>query len=85
MLKDITADQLPTIIQRIRALHHPSLSAANNEAMADFSSILVDHLYHLGEQDRALKALSDARRSMAGDAPDLERLGRLAHELGLES
>ena len=39
----------------------------------------------LGEQDRALKALSDARRAMAGDAPDLERLGRLAHELGLES
>lgn len=39
----------------------------------------------LGDQDKALKALADARRLLAGDGPDLERLGRLAHELGLES
>ena len=39
----------------------------------------------LGEQDKAMKALADARRSMIGNAPVLGRLDRLAHELGLES
>lgn len=47
VLQDTPAEQLPTIIQRIRALHHPSLSATNKEAMADFSSALVDHLSHM--------------------------------------
>lgn len=39
----------------------------------------------LGEDDKAVKALADARRSMSGNAPVLGRLDRLAHELGLES
>ena len=39
----------------------------------------------LGQPDKAVKALADARRSMSGNAPVLARLDRLAHELGLES
>ena len=39
----------------------------------------------LGEQDKAVKALADARRSMTGDQQVLGQLDRLAHELGLES
>ena len=39
----------------------------------------------LGEQDKAVKALADARRSLAGDPGDRTRLDDLARELGLES
>lgn len=39
----------------------------------------------LGDQDRARKALADARRSLAGDPQVLGRLDQLARELGLES
>lgn len=36
VIKDVSVQEIPTIVQRIRALHHPSLSASNKEAMADF-------------------------------------------------
>ncbi|WP_237479860.1 c-type cytochrome biogenesis protein CcmI [Lichenibacterium dinghuense] len=39
----------------------------------------------LGEQDKAVKALADARRSMTGDPQVLGQLDSLARELGLES
>ena len=38
----------------------------------------------LGEQDKAVKALADARRSLTGDPQDMARLDQLARELGLE-
>ena len=38
----------------------------------------------LGEQDKALKALADARHAMGSDPQVLGRLDRLAHDLGLE-
>ncbi|KAF1818840.1 Nop14-like protein [Dissoconium aciculare CBS 342.82] len=43
----LPADQLITVIQRIRALYHPSLSATNKDSMADFSCALVDHLSYM--------------------------------------
>lgn len=48
ILKGTAVEQLPTIIQRIRALYHPSLNADNKEAVADFSTVLVEHLSHMG-------------------------------------
>ncbi len=39
----------------------------------------------LGEQDKAVKALADARRNMTGDPQVMGQLDRLAHELGMES
>ena len=54
VLKDSPVEKLPTIIQRIRALHHPSLSASNKEAMADFSAVLVEHLTYMGNQKQPL-------------------------------
>lgn len=39
----------------------------------------------LGEQDKAMKALADARRAVGGDPQVMSRLDRLAHDLGLES
>jgi cytochrome c-type biogenesis protein CcmH len=39
----------------------------------------------LGERDKAVRALAEARRSMTGDPQVLGRLDQLARELGLES
>lgn len=47
VIKDAPVGSLPTIVQRIRALHHPSLSASNKESMADFSTALVDHISYM--------------------------------------
>lgn len=41
---------LPTIIQRIRALYQPKLSADNKSKLAVFSTILVSHLSHLANR-----------------------------------
>lgn len=54
VLKDSPVEQLPTIIQRIRALHHPSLSADSKAAMADFAAVLVEHLAHMGQESQPL-------------------------------
>jgi nucleolar protein 14 len=50
----LPADQLITVIQRIRALYHPSLSATNKESMADFSGALVDHLSHMATEGQPM-------------------------------
>ncbi|KAK4565522.1 nucleolar complex protein 14 [Recurvomyces mirabilis] len=47
VIRDLPPEQLPTVVQRIRALHHPSLAAANKESMIDFSRSLVDHISHM--------------------------------------
>jgi len=41
---------LPTIIQRIRALYQPKLSAENKSKLATFSAILVSHLTYLANE-----------------------------------
>jgi nucleolar protein 14 len=50
----LPSDQLITVVQRIRALYHPSLSATNKESMADFSCALVDHLSYMASEGQAL-------------------------------
>ncbi|PTB81604.1 Nop14-like protein [Trichoderma longibrachiatum ATCC 18648] len=40
--KDYEAVNLPRIVQRIRALHHPKLDSKNKEKLANFSVALVD-------------------------------------------
>ncbi|MCJ1272527.1 nucleolar complex protein 14 [Puttea exsequens] len=42
-------DDLPTIIQRIRALYHPSLAAENKAKLQKFSTVLVEHLAYLAD------------------------------------
>lgn len=48
VFKDVPVRETPTIVQRIRALYHPSLSAENKDKLADFSVALVDHISYLG-------------------------------------
>lgn len=53
VLKGVSAADTPTVVQRIRALYHPQLSAANREKMADFCPALVDHISYLALQKPA--------------------------------
>ncbi|GAM82652.1 hypothetical protein ANO11243_006340 [Dothideomycetidae sp. 11243] len=55
---------IPLIIQRIRALYHPSLSAENKEKLADFSCSLVEHLPYLGRHKGSLQVIETIIRHL---------------------
>lgn len=46
----IPIDDLPTVVQRIRALYHPKLNSENKAKLGTFSAVLVDHLSFLADQ-----------------------------------
>lgn len=46
VFKDVPVTEVPTVVQRIRALYHPQLSAENKTKLAGFSVALVDHISH---------------------------------------
>lgn len=50
----LPVEQLTTVVQRIRALYHSSLSEANKESMAEFSKVLVEHLSYMGNEKQPL-------------------------------
>jgi nucleolar protein 14 len=64
VVEELPAEKLPTVIQRIRALYHPSLSASNKELMADFSSVLVEHLAWMGENGQPLAVIEQVIRHL---------------------
>jgi nucleolar protein 14 len=43
---------LPTVVQRIRALHHPSLAQGNKEKLQDFLGVLLDYMLVLASEDK---------------------------------
>ena len=47
ILQKVIIHDLPTVIQRIRALYHPKLGGDNKSKLGVFSTILVDHLSYL--------------------------------------
>ncbi|KAK7606136.1 nucleolar protein 14 [Phyllosticta paracitricarpa] len=54
VVEGVAATDVPTVVQRIRALYHPQLSADNREKMEDFSKALVDHISYMASQKPAL-------------------------------
>ncbi len=68
-MADIPIGKLTTVIQRIRALYHPSLDSRNKERLGLFALALVKHVAYLGS--RAEKDL----------VPALEGLIRHVHSL----
>lgn len=44
--KEIPVADLPTVVQRIRVLHHPKLHAENKTKLAEFSSVLLEHIIY---------------------------------------
>ncbi|OMP87385.1 putative nucleolar complex protein 14 [Diplodia seriata] len=53
VLKGVSVVDTPVVVQRIRALYHPQLSAENKEKMANFCGALVDHISFLALQKPA--------------------------------
>ena len=47
MTKTVPILDLPSVVQRIRALYHPKLAAENKAKLGKFAAILVDHIHHL--------------------------------------
>lgn len=54
VVKNIAYEDLPTVVQRIRALYHPQLNAQNKEKLSKFASSLIDHVSYLGSQQAPL-------------------------------
>jgi nucleolar protein 14 len=50
--KGVDLLDLPTVIQRIRALYHPKLSSENKGKLEKLSVSLVDHISYLANQDQ---------------------------------
>lgn len=63
-IKDTPVKQLPTIIQRIRALHHPSLGPNNKETTGDFAVVLVEHLSYMGLHKQPLRITEQVIRHL---------------------
>lgn len=51
--KGVDILDLPTVIQRIRALYHPKLNAENKKKLENFSVSLVDHISYLANQSQS--------------------------------
>ena len=49
-IKDVPVTDLPTVVQRIRALHHPRLHMDNKRKLGRFAEILVQHVSYMAEQ-----------------------------------
>lgn len=50
VFKNVTVDDTPTVVQRIRALYHAGLHADNKAKLADFGCALVDHISYMSNQ-----------------------------------
>ncbi|ODH39833.1 hypothetical protein ACO22_01776 [Paracoccidioides brasiliensis] len=50
IIQAVKTEDLPTIVQRIRALHHPRLHGDNKSKLAAFSKVLVQHTAFLANQ-----------------------------------
>lgn len=77
--ESIAVEDLPTVVQRIRALYHPKLAAENKVKLERFATILVDHISHLACQPNhppfvVLEALIRHIHSLAKIFP--EEIGR---------
>jgi len=73
-IKGAPAQELPTIVQRIRALYHPSLAAENKEKMHDFSTALVDHISYMAQKNQPLSVAEQLIRhlhSLSRTYPDV--------------
>ncbi|WWC90039.1 uncharacterized protein L201_004969 [Kwoniella dendrophila CBS 6074] len=50
ILEGLEDSALPTVVQRIRALHHPSLAAGNKEKLQEFLGVLIDYILILSSR-----------------------------------
>ncbi|KAI9698231.1 MAG: nucleolar complex protein 14 [Candelina mexicana] len=50
LVHDVPIMDLPTVVQRIRATHHPKLHSENKAKLGLFSTVLVYHISYLADQ-----------------------------------
>lgn len=50
IIKDVPTQDIPTVVQRIRALHHPRLQVNNKAKLGRFAEILVEHVSHMANE-----------------------------------
>ncbi|PYI06250.1 Nop14-like protein [Aspergillus sclerotiicarbonarius CBS 121057] len=50
IIEDVSMQDLPTVVQRIRALHHPRLHSDNKMKLGRFAGILVQHVAYMADQ-----------------------------------
>ncbi|KAH9977668.1 Nop14-like family-domain-containing protein [Lactifluus volemus] len=60
IIKGIADQDIPTVVERIRALHHPSLGAENPSRLQVLAGVLIDHILHVtSSPDPQLSVVSD--------------------------
>ncbi|KAF9162583.1 nucleolar complex protein 14 [Actinomortierella ambigua] len=65
MTKDIALKDIPTVVHRIRALHHPKLSPQNKQKMEVFFPILLDYILQIsGHKEYPTAALNALTRHL---------------------
>ena len=47
VVSELAYTDIPTVVQRIRALYHPSLAKGNSDKLAAFACVLIDHISYL--------------------------------------
>ncbi|KAI5847010.1 nucleolar protein 14 [Tricharina praecox] len=47
IVKDIAVEDTPTVVQRIRVLHHAKLAAENKAKLQNFSGVLLEHIIYI--------------------------------------
>ena len=77
--KDVPLGDLPTVVQRIRALYQPQLASENKAKLGVFATVLVDHISYMANQPdhppfMVLEALIRHIHSLAKTFP--EEVGR---------
>lgn len=50
IIRDVPTQDIPTVVQRIRALHHPRLHSDNKAKLGRFAEILVEHASYMANQ-----------------------------------
>ena len=73
--KNVAIQDLPTVVQRIRALYHPKLAGENKAKLGIFAKVLVDHISYLANQPEhppfvVLEALIRHIHSLAKTLPE---------------
>ena len=56
-VKAVAVEEIPIVVQRIRALYHPSLSAENKQKLAAFSAVLVEHISYMARMKQSLPVI----------------------------
>jgi nucleolar protein 14 len=81
--QDLPTNALPTVIQRIRALHHAKLDSGNKQRLGNFATVLVQHVAYLGDLITPLEA-SNRKETFAALETTIRHVHSMAKTYGAE-